>query len=156
MGNHVLEKIEQTQTDQIGKYMTFIIDETTYALDISQVLDIIRLPNITFFPNQPDYIKGLINLRGKIIPTLDIRLKFKKPFKAYTDRTCILVIEVNETIVGLIVDAIKEVVALNRSTFTIPKSVDSIYDNAFIEGISSMNEESIIVLKSQRLLEDSL
>jgi len=156
MGNLVLEDIEQTQTDQIGKYMTFIIDETTYALDISQVLDIIRLPNITFFPNQPDYIKGLINLRGKIIPTLDIRLKFKKPFKAYTDRTCILVIEVNETIVGLIVDAIKEVVALNRSTFTIPKSVDSIYDNAFIEGISSMNEESIIVLKSQRLLEDSL
>lgn len=156
MEEQVLTKTVEKEKDHSSKYMTFIIDATTYALDISQVLDIIRLPNITYFPNQPDYIMGLINLRGKIIPTLDIRLKFKKPFKAYDDRTCILVIEVGETIVGLIVDAIKEVIALNKSTFTVPKTVDSIYDNEFIEGISSMNEESIIVLKSQKILEDTL
>jgi purine-binding chemotaxis protein CheW len=151
-----LKRVIEKEKVLSSKYMTFIIDATTYALDISQVLDIIRLPNITYFPNQPDYIMGLINLRGKIIPTLDIRLKFKKPFKAYDDRTCILVIEVGETIVGLIVDAIKEVVALNKASFTVPKTVDSIYDNEFIEGISSMNEESIIVLKSQKILEDTV
>lgn len=138
------------------KYMTFIIDETLYGLDISRVLDIVRLPEITFFPGQPDYVKGMINLRGKIIPTLDMRLKFKKTFRPYDDRTCILVMEVGEIVVGMIVDTIMEVLALDVESITLPKATDKIFENSFIEGISSKDGKSIILLKSDKILEDAL
>ena len=80
---------EDTQKD---KYLTFRLGEEIYGIDISVVIEIIGIQPITSVPEVPDYVQGIINLRGKIIPVVDMRLRFRREFQAYHDRTCIVVI----------------------------------------------------------------
>ena len=94
------------------KYVTFMSGKEYFGLKIEYVNEIIVLQDITAIPESEDYIKGLINLRGKIIPVIDVRLRFKQEPIEYTDRTCIIVINVQSTVVGLIVEKIAEVVEI--------------------------------------------
>lgn len=94
---------------QKGKFMTFQTGKEHFGMSISYVNEIIAMQPITAIPEVDDYIKGLINLRGKIIPVIDVRVRFKMEPKEYTDRTCIIVIDVKSTVVGLIVEKIAEV-----------------------------------------------
>ncbi len=103
------------QQDNLGvkeKYVTFMSGKEYFGLKIEYVNEIIVLQDITAIPESEDYIKGLINLRGKIIPVIDVRLRFKQAPIEYTDRTCIIVINVQTTTVGLIVEKIAEVVEI--------------------------------------------
>ena len=100
MGDVMLEEMEEEEDTQKGKYMTFKSGNEYYALDIKVVEEIIGLQKITEIPETEDYIKGLINLRGKIIPVIDVRLRFKQDSFEYTDRTCIIIISVKGTVVG--------------------------------------------------------
>nr|MBP3598843.1 purine-binding chemotaxis protein CheW [Eubacterium sp.] len=94
------------------KYVTFMSGKEYFGLKIEYVNEIIVLQDITAIPESEDYIKGLINLRGKIIPVIDVRLRFKQEPIEYNDRTCIIVINVQSTVVGLIVEKIAEVVEI--------------------------------------------
>ena len=89
------EEILETQAEDTMKdrYLTFEIGGESYGIDIKYVREIVGLQPITPVPELPDYIRGIINLRGKIIPVVDVRLRFRKPFKEYTDRTCVIVID---------------------------------------------------------------
>lgn len=89
--------------EQKGKYMTFKSGNEYFGLEIRYVNTIIQLQSVTKIPETEDYIKGLINLRGKVIPVIDVRLRFKQPELDYNDRTCIIVINVKSMMVGLIV-----------------------------------------------------
>lgn len=93
MAEEVMELDEDTQKD---KYLTFFIGKEIYGIDIRLVTEIIGIQPITEIPEVPEYVKGIINLRGKIIPVMDVRLRFKKEFLAYNDRTCVIVIEARE------------------------------------------------------------
>ena len=95
---------------QKGKYMTFKSGNEYYGLKIQYVSEIIQFQAITAIPETADYIKGLINLRGKIIPVIDISIRFKQEPVEYNDRTCIMVVNVQNTLVGLIIEKIAEVV----------------------------------------------
>jgi len=95
---NVLEYEEDTQK---GKYLTFIIGKEVYGIEIKYVMEIIGMQQITEVPELPEYIKGIINLRGKIIPVLDVRLRFKKEPMEYNDRTCIIVVDIKDVSVGL-------------------------------------------------------
>ena len=90
------EMIDNTQVleedTQKGRFLTFSLDKESYGIEIKYVTEIIGLQEITEVPELPDYIKGIINLRGKIIPVMDIRLRFKKSEKEYNDRTCVIVL----------------------------------------------------------------
>ena len=95
---------------QRNKYVTFKSGNEYFGLKIEYVNEIIVYQEITEIPESDDYIKGLINLRGKIIPVIDVRIRFKQEPMEYTDRTCIIIVNVNDIVVGLIVEKIAEVV----------------------------------------------
>lgn len=109
---------------------------------------------ISDIPESPDYVKGIINLRGKIIPVIDMRLKFKKSSNGYTDRTCIVVIEIQDLTVGLIVDNVDEVVMIPDASIVPPPSYRTGFQNRYIKGIGKVNEAVILLLNCERLFID--
>lgn len=139
---------------QKGKNLTFIIDTETYGLEIKYVRQIIGMQKITFVPDQPIYKKGIINLRGQIIPIMDLRLKFKKEENEYGDRTCIIVLDVNDMTVGIIVDQVSEVVTIYDDDIVDPPEFDAEIQNRLIRGIGKTNQKVIILLDSCQLVKD--
>jgi purine-binding chemotaxis protein CheW len=103
-----------------NKYLTFSVGKEIFGLDIKHVDDIIGIQDITVVPEQPEYIKGVINLRGKIIPTMDVRARFKKEDRVYDDRTCIVVLNMQNTSVGVIVDRVVEVLDIDEDQISEP------------------------------------
>ena len=99
----------ETATQRAGKYLTFVLAEEDYGLEILKVREIMGILGITTVPHTPYYVKGVVNIRGKVIPIVDLRLKFDMPEAEYTDETCIIVVYVGEVEVGIIVDCVSEV-----------------------------------------------
>lgn len=104
-------KAEKVDT-QHGEFLTFLLGEETFGIEIRYVTEIIGIQRINNLPEAPEYVKEIINLRGKIIPVIDMRVRFKKEAAEYTDRTSIIVIDVLGTAVGLVVDCVLEVSAI--------------------------------------------
>ena len=111
------QRLERNHTDihrLAGKYLTFTLHQESYGIDVLKVREIIRLTTITAVPQMPAYVRGVINLRGKIIPVMDLRLRFGFPDAQSTDQTCIIVVQVKlpdgkSTQMGLVVDGVEEV-----------------------------------------------
>lgn len=130
--------------DKEGKYLTFSLDEEEYGIGILKIREIIGMMPITGVPQTPTFVKGVINLRGKVIPVIDLRLKFKMESMDYTDRTCIIVVEIegNAEIVqiGIVVDSVSEVLNIKGEdiettpTFGIKLNTDYILGMAKMEG----------------------
>ncbi len=140
-----------------NKYVTFQSGDEYYGLKIGCVNEIIVYQEITAMPETADYIKGLINLRGKIIPVVDVRLRFKQEPIPYTDRTCIIVVAVGSNVVGLIVEKIAEVVEITEDSILPPPSItknDKNSRNKFISGIGKVGEDVKLLLDPARLLKD--
>jgi len=146
------ENIVKSEDTQKDKYLTFIVDNGVYALEIKFVVDIIGLQEITKIPEQPNYIKGVINLRGRIIPTMDVRARFKKEEIEYDDRSCIVVVEMKEISVGIIVDRVVEVIDISRENISKPPNFNNDFTNNYISGIGNINDRVIIILDCDRLL----
>ena len=106
---NILEMEEDTQKD---RYLTFSLGKESYGVEVRYVIEIIGIQSITEVPEMPGYVRGIINLRGKIIPVMDVRLRFKKEPKEYNDRTCIVVIDIKGVSIGLIVDSVSEVITI--------------------------------------------
>ncbi len=104
---------EQEDT-QKGKYLTFTLGNEIYGIGISHVIEIIGIQKITEVPDMPDYVRGVINLRGQVIPILDVRTRFMMPFRDYDERTCVVVVQVSERFIGLVVDTVNEVADIPR------------------------------------------
>ena len=142
---------------QKGKYVTFQSGNEYYGLKIQYVNEIIVYQEITEIPESADYIKGLINLRGKIIPVVDVRLRFRQEPIPYTDRTCIIVIQVDKYVVGLIVEKIAEVVEIQDENILPSPSIgknDGNSKNKFVSGIGKVGNEVKLLLDPERLLRD--
>lgn len=142
---------------QKGKYVTFQSGNEFYGLKIQYVSEIIVYQEITEIPESPDYVKGLINLRGKIIPVVDVRLRFRQEPTPYTDRTCIIVIQVDDYVVGLIVEKIAEVVEIQDENILPSPSIgknDASNKNKFVSGIGKVGNDVKLLLDPERLLRD--
>ena len=141
---------------QKDKYVTFKSGNEYFGLKIEYVNEIIVFQEITAIPESEDYIKGLINLRGKIIPVIDVRLRFKQEPFEYNDRTCIIVINLNDMVVGLIVEQIAEVVEITEDNIhvspTIGKADKS--QNQYVYAIGKVGDEVKLLLDPERLLND--
>jgi purine-binding chemotaxis protein CheW len=145
---------EQEDT-QHGRFLTFVLGDEVYGIEIRYVKEIIGLMPVTKLPEAPGHIKGIINLRGKIIPVIDVRLKFKEDAVAYSDRTCIIVIETDELTAGLIVDNVAEVVSIDDESIVPPPDYGSSYASRYISGIGKTGDEVKILLDCEKLfLED--
>lgn len=147
-------EIEIEEDTQKDKYLIFTIDKEKYGIEIKYVIEIIGIQNITRIPELDDYIKGIINLRGKIIPVIDVRLRFKKPAMEYDDRTCIIVVDVGELTVGLIVDRVSEVVNISEDQVALPPATSMNTRNRYINGIGKIGEDIRLLIDCNKLLND--
>lgn len=142
---------------QEGKYVTFKSGGEYYAIKIQYVSEIIVYQEITAIPESEDYIKGLINLRGKIIPVIDVRVRFKQEPVEYNDRTCIIIINVNTTVVGLIVEKIAEVVEIEAGNI-IPSPSFGKADkshNKYVYAIGKVGDDVKLLLDPDKLLNEA-
>lgn len=141
---------------QKGKYVTFKSGHEYYGIKIQYVNEIIVFQEITEIPECEDYIKGLINLRGKIIPVIDVRLRFKQEPIEYTDRTCIIVLNVDNAVVGLIVEKIAEVVEIQEENILPSPTIGNTEktENQFVYGIGKVGDKVKLLLDPDKLLND--
>lgn len=147
----ILDKVILEDT-QKGKYLTFSIDNEDYGIEISYVTEIIGIQDITQVPELPDYLKGIINLRGKIIPVMDVRLRFGREPIEYNDRTCIIVIDINDLSIGLIVDTVSEVSNIDEENIVPPPDIKTGFHNKYIKGIGKIEEQVKLLLDCKKIL----
>ncbi len=129
-----------------NQYLTFVIEDEEYGVEIANVKEIITMCAITKVPHTEDYFKGIINLRGEIIPVIAVRERFMKPVKEYDSLTCIIVIEYNDYSVGLIVDKVEEVMFIEEDAMSAPPSDRYSYYNQFIRNIGRAKDDNKIKL----------
>ncbi|WP_373229186.1 chemotaxis protein CheW [Cohnella sp.] len=154
MSKTLLQETEYEEDAQKDKFLTFSLGTEYYGIEIKQVTEIIGIQAITGVPELPDYIKGIVNLRGKIIPVMDVRLRFKKPFWEYNDRTCIIVIDIHDVSIGLIVDSVSEVLSIPSEDIVPPPDVSK-GANRYIKGIGKVGNAVKLLLDCDKLLNDS-
>lgn len=145
--------LEEEEETQKGRFLTFALSNEIYGIEIQYVTEIIVIQPITQVPDMEDYIRGIINLRGKIIPVVDVRLRFKKAFRDYNDRTCVIVVELNDISIGLIVDSVSEVIPIPDSDIVDPPDVKKGGSN-YIRGIGKVDGEIKLLLDCERLLSE--
>lgn len=144
------EMEEDTQKD---KFLIFTLGQDFYGIDIKSVTEITGIQKITPVPELPSYVRGVINLRGKIIPIVDVRMRFKMEPLTYDERTCIIIAEISSFSVGLIVDTVHEVSIIKEDEIVLPPEFTG--DNSrFIKGIGRCDGEVKLILDCERLLND--
>lgn len=152
----VLDEVHDADGDsQKDKYLTFQIGTEGFGIEIEFVTEIIGIQKITVIPEMPDYIKGIINLRGKIIPVMDVRARFHLEPRAYDERTCVVVVEINGMSMGLVVDTVREVANIPESQVESATGFNIGKPNAFIRGIGKFGDDTKIILDVNKLLYDA-
>lgn len=139
---------------QRGKYLTFHLADEDYGIEIRYVTEIIGIQKITEVPDMPGFVKGVINLRGKVIPVMDVRTRFMLPPLEYNDRTCIIVVNVNDTAVGLVVDEVSEVADIPDANIEPPPRSTRAAASRYIQGMGKIGEDVKILLDVTCLLYD--
>lgn len=145
----------EEQDTQKDRFLTFMLDKEIYGIEINYVTEIVGIQSITEMPEMPDYIKGIINLRGVIIPVMDVRLRFKKPAKEYDDRTCVIVVDFNSINVGLIVDSVSEVMTIDEENILELPTINSSTSSRYLKNIGKHGQNVILILDCENLLSEN-
>lgn len=144
---------------QGGKYLTFHLTNEEYGIPIQKVKEIIGIMDITYIPKTPNFIKGVINLRGKIIPVMDLRLKFELQAQDYNQRTCIIVTEIGtvecKRQIGIIVDTISEVVNVQAAEMEPPPQYGPRLSGGFLYGMGKVKDKVILLLDIDKVFSSS-
>ena len=144
---------EETEDLQTGRYLTFSIGDVMFGIEMRYITEIIGMQKTTELPDMPDYMKGIINLRGEIIPVLDVRLLFGKEMRQFDDRTCVIVIDIAGIPIGLIVDRVSEVVVISAGAVSeVPKANGQ--NNRFVKNIGKTANGVVLILDCEKLLKD--
>ena len=149
--------IESTQKEnvQLGatkQLVVFSVENETFGVEILEVQEIIRMRDITWLPNTPDFVKGAINLRGNIIPVIDLREKFGLPPKPYTKFTRIIIVQVEDKLIGMIVDDVSEVVEVPEAEIEPPPEMVTGRSSEYIRGVAKVGDRLIIILELANIL----
>ncbi len=151
-----MDKAIKATTITTGKYLTFTLDEEEYGIGILKVKEIIGMMDITSVPRTPQFIKGVINLRGKVIPIIDLRLKFEMGEIPYTDRTCIIVVEVDSEegtiLIGIVVDAVSEVLNIQEGEIEETPAFGTQLNTDYILGMAKTQGGVKILLNIDKVL----
>lgn len=143
---------KKNSDSDITQLVSFMIDDVEYGINILAVHEILRFPELTRLPNTPKFIKGVINLRGNVIPVVDVRIRFGYPKGKITDLTRIIVIETNDKLVGLLVDNVYQVVRLPNADIDPPSELVEGVSEEFIKGIGRLHNRLIIILNLSNIL----
>jgi purine-binding chemotaxis protein CheW len=147
---------ETANASLAGKYLTVVLDNESYGIAVVKVREIIRLQKITPIPQMPEFVKGVINLRGRVIPVIDLRVKFNLKAE-FAERTCIVVVQVKlvsdrTTQMGLIVDGVEEVVTLNANEIEPPPEFGARVDVSYLLGMAKVRENVKTLLDIDRVV----
>lgn len=145
-----------TEKSAAGKYLTFALAREEYGVPVLKVREIIKMMDITGVPQVPEHVKGVINLRGKVIPIVDLRLKFGLPSAEYTDRTCIIVVEVDlagrRVMLGVIVDHVSEVLNISKEEIEPMPEVGTRFDAEYLKGVAKVKGTVKLLLELDTVL----
>ena len=151
--NTAIETLAEESEDTLrNMYLTFRLGNEDYGIEIRYVTEIVGMQKITEVPDMPSFVKGVVNLRGQVIPVLDMRLRFNMEPRDYDERTCIVVVNINSSQVGLVVDTVNEVRNINDDQISPPPRTAGASSAQYIQGMGKVGEEVIILLEGQRLL----
>lgn len=138
---------KETRSEELLQLVVFQLGEEEFGLDIMQVQEIIRIPEITRIPHSPDYVKGVINLRGKIITVINLDTRFGMEQKVHDDNSRIIVAEVDENVVGMVVDSVSEVLRLPLSTVEpVPEIISTKINANYLKGVGKLEDRMLILL----------
>ncbi len=137
---------------ELSQLISFIVGEEEYGLEILQVKEVIRLREITRLPRAPSFVKGIINLRGDVIPIIDLRDRFGLPQQDYTLTTRVIVVDVEGRLVGMVVDAASQVVRIPADQIEPPPPIVGGLSAEYIKGVGKLDERLVILLNIDRIL----
>ena len=146
--------INTSAAPRAGKYLTFVLGAEQYGVEIVKVREILGILPITPMPQTPHYVKGVINLRGKVIPVVDTRTKFGMPEREHTPETCIIVVDVGGKSTGLLVDTVKEVMDIKEEQIEDPPNFGTGTDTGFVRGLGKIGDQVKILLNIDHVLGD--
>ena len=140
---------------EANQYLTFKLDQEVFALDITQVREVLDLTDVTRVPRMPEFMRGVINLRGGVVPVVDLRLKFDMTVTENTVDTCIIIMEITldgeTTLLGALADSVQEVINLEPDQIEPPPKIGTRLESEFIKGMGKKNDEFIIILDIDRV-----
>ena len=154
----VMDQAVKAVSNKEGKYLTFTLGEEEYGIGILKIKEIIGMMPVTSVPQTPDFVKGVINLRGKVIPVMDLRLRFNMESIDYTERTCIIVVEISggtgTVLMGIVVDSVSEVLNIKAQDIEETPTFGTDLDTSYILGMAKMDGGVKILLDIDRVLSE--
>ena len=135
-----------------GEYLTFVLGGEEYGLDILKVQEIRGYDAVTQIANTPDFIKGVVNLRGKIVPIVDLRIKFKLGKVEYNELTVVIILNLGKRVVGIVVDGVSDVTALKQEQLSDVPSLVAGIDTKYIVGLATVEEQMLILVDIEKLM----
>ncbi len=150
MTEHAAANSATNQKDQ--EFLTFTLGDENYALDILAVKEIRGYESVTKIANAPPFIKGVINLRGDIVPIVDLRIKFSVGSATYDEFTIVIVLHIHSRIVGIVVDGVSDVVSLNKGQLRPPPDFGVAFNSRYLLGLATIHEQMIILVDIEELI----
>lgn len=138
--------------EPVQEFLTFTLGPEEYAIDILRVQEIRGYDQITTIANSPAFIKGVINLRGAIVPIVDLRIKFNLPNITYDQFTVVIILNVHERIVGIVVDSVSDVIALGAQDIRPPPEFGATFDTEYLLGLATAGERMLILVEIEKLM----
>jgi purine-binding chemotaxis protein CheW len=153
--DELLADDDENEDTQANKYLFFRIGKESYGIGIKHVIEIIELQPISVVPDMPAYVKGVINLRGKVIPIVDLRLRFEMDEREYDNRTCIIVTEVDRILVGCLVDTVEEVMEIPEKDIEPPPQFRTTSGrDRYISGMGKAGDAIKILIDVEKIVRD--
>ena len=148
----MMEKLDELTSSGAREYLTFRLDEEEYGIDILKVQEIRGYEPPTRVADAPPFIKGVVNLRGTIVPIVDMRLKFQCAKAEYNSFTVVIILNLRNRIVGIVVDSVSDVMELPSESLKTAPDIDSVIDSAAVLGLGSLGDRMLILLDIERLM----
>jgi len=142
----------QQASAELREYLTFTLGAEEYGVDILRVQEIRRYDTVTRVPDAPEFVKGVINLRGTIVPVVDMRLKFKLGEPVYDTLTVMIILNIQRRVVGIVVDSVSDVLTLKRDAIRPPPEFGAALDTQYISGLGSQDDRMLILVDIERLM----
>jgi purine-binding chemotaxis protein CheW len=149
--------MDEVEDDTLkDRFLTFHLNGEDFGVEIANVTEIVGIQHITVVPDLPDFVKGVINLRGIVIPVIDVRARFRMKTAEYDQRTCVIVVQIKDMNVGLIVDHVKEVLNIPESDITPPPRIQKDKEHhQYVKGLGRVDKEVKVLLDLGKLLDDA-
>jgi purine-binding chemotaxis protein CheW len=138
--------------DDTREVLVFVIGNEEYGVDILKVQEIRGYEKVTMIPSAPDFLKGVVNLRGTIVPVIDMRIKFKLPDPQYNSFTVVVILRLATRVIGIVVDAVSDVMRLAANDVKDPPRLGSVVDSSYLTGVATLNERMVLLLDIEKFL----